>query len=42
MRREGYEFAVGKPRVITKEINGQKHEPVEMLIVDVRTPWRAR
>jgi GTP-binding protein len=42
MRREGFEFAVGKPRVITKEINGQKHEPVEMLIVDVRTPYAGR
>ncbi len=42
MRREGFEFAVGKPRVITKEINGQKHEPVEMLIVDVRTPYVGR
>jgi GTP-binding protein len=42
MRREGYEFAVGKPRVIVKEINGQKHEPIEMLIVDVRTPYAGR
>jgi len=42
MRREGFEFAVGKPRVITKEIHGQKHEPVEMLIVDVRTPYAGR
>jgi GTP-binding protein len=42
MRREGFEFAVGKPRVITKEIDGQKHEPVEMLIVDVRTPYAGK
>jgi GTP-binding protein len=42
MRREGFEFAVGKPRVITKEIHGQKHEPVEMLIVDVRTPYAGK
>ena len=34
MRREGYEFAVGKPKVILKEIDGQKHEPVEQLRVD--------
>jgi len=35
MRREGYEFMVGQPRVIFKEINGRKAEPVEVLIVDV-------
>jgi len=35
MRREGYEFMVGQPRVIYKEINGKKAEPVEVLIVDV-------
>ncbi|HPI13334.1 MAG TPA: translational GTPase TypA [Spirochaetota bacterium] len=35
MRREGYEFQVGQPRVIFKEIDGQKSEPVETLIVDV-------
>ena len=35
MRREGYEFAVSKPEVIYKEINGEKCEPYENLIVDV-------
>jgi len=35
MRREGYELQVGQPQVIVKEIDGQKHEPIEMLIVDV-------
>ncbi|MBI5921810.1 MAG: translational GTPase TypA [Betaproteobacteria bacterium] len=35
MRREGYELAVSKPRVIMKEINGEKQEPYEMLTVDV-------
>ncbi len=35
MRREGYEFAVGQPRVIYKEINGKKAEPVEELVIDV-------
>ena len=35
MRREGYELQVGKPRVIVKEIDGQKHEPVELLSIDV-------
>lgn len=35
MRREGFELCVGRPRVITKEINGVKHEPFERLSVDV-------
>ncbi|MFA6955716.1 MAG: translational GTPase TypA [Thermoanaerobaculia bacterium] len=35
MRREGYEFALSRPQVITKEINGQKAEPYEALVVDV-------
>ena len=35
MRREGYELAVGKPRVLYKEINGKKCEPYENLSVDV-------
>lgn len=35
MRREGYELAVGRPRVIYKDINGEKNEPYEMLTVDV-------
>ncbi|MGZ5114537.1 MAG: translational GTPase TypA [Burkholderiales bacterium] len=35
MRREGYELAVSKPRVVIREINGEKQEPYEMLIVDV-------
>ena len=34
MRREGYELMVGKPEILTREINGQIHEPVELLIVD--------
>lgn len=34
MRREGYELSIGNPRVITKEINGQKHEPIEILTID--------
>ncbi|MFN0204091.1 MAG: translational GTPase TypA [Bacteroidia bacterium] len=34
MRREGYELQVGQPRVIIKEIDGQKHEPMELLVVD--------
>ncbi len=35
MRREGYELAVGKPEVIMKEIEGQLHEPVEEVEVEV-------
>jgi GTP-binding protein len=34
MRREGYEFMVGQPKVIFKELNGKKTEPVEILTVD--------
>ncbi|MEE9392955.1 MAG: translational GTPase TypA [Planctomycetota bacterium] len=34
MRREGYEFAVGKPSVIMKEVDGKRHEPMETLVVD--------
>ncbi|WP_109831675.1 translational GTPase TypA [Reichenbachiella versicolor] len=35
MRREGYELQVGQPQVIFKEIDGQKNEPVELLVIDV-------
>lgn len=35
MRREGYELQLGQPQVIVKEIDGQKHEPIEVLTVDV-------
>jgi GTP-binding protein len=35
MRREGYEFAVGMPQVITKEVSGKTHEPYETAIIDV-------
>ncbi len=35
MRREGYEFQVSSPKVLYKEIDGQKYEPIERLIVDV-------
>jgi GTP-binding protein len=35
MRREGFELAVGRPRVIFKEINGEQCEPYEMLTLDV-------
>ncbi|SEG43859.1 GTP-binding protein [Thermomonospora echinospora] len=35
MRREGYELTVGKPQVVTREIDGRRHEPVERLTVDI-------
>jgi GTP-binding protein len=35
MRREGYELTVGNPQVLVKEIDGKKHEPFEILVVDV-------
>jgi GTP-binding protein len=35
MRREGYELQVSKPKVIFKELNGHKCEPIEMLVIDV-------
>ncbi|MBK7584753.1 MAG: translational GTPase TypA [Myxococcales bacterium] len=35
MRREGYEFALGMPEVVVREIDGQKMEPVERVVVDV-------
>jgi GTP-binding protein len=35
MRREGYELTVGRPTVVTREVNGSLHEPVERMTVDV-------
>ena len=35
MRREGYEFQVSRPKVIFKEVNGEKYEPMEYLVVEV-------
>lgn len=37
MRREGYELAIGAPKVIYKEIDGKKAEPIEILVIDVPT-----
>ncbi|WP_456696958.1 translational GTPase TypA [Aeromicrobium sp. P5_D10] len=34
MRREGYELTVGKPQVVTKEVDGKLHEPMERLTID--------
>jgi GTP-binding protein len=35
MRREGFELSVGQPQVLTREIDGRRHEPVERLAIDV-------
>ena len=35
MRREGYELQIGQPRVLVKVIDGQKHEPIEELTIDL-------
>jgi GTP-binding protein TypA/BipA len=35
MRREGFELTVGQPRVVTREVDGRVHEPVERLTVDI-------
>ncbi|WP_284305820.1 translational GTPase TypA [Mobilicoccus caccae] len=39
MRREGFELTVGKPQVVTKEIDGKLHEPVEHLTIDTPEEW---
>lgn len=35
MRREGYELQVGQPQVVFKQVDGQRHEPFELLVIDV-------
>ncbi|MDX6552015.1 MAG: GTP-binding protein, partial [Gaiellales bacterium] len=35
MRREGFELTIGKPQVVTREVNGAMHEPVERVSIDV-------
>lgn len=42
MRREGYELQLGQPKVIIKEINGKKHEPIELLNVNVPEPFSGK
>jgi GTP-binding protein len=39
MRREGFELLVARPRVLTREIDGELHEPVEHLFLDVPEPF---
>ncbi|MGB8490792.1 MAG: translational GTPase TypA [Bacteroidales bacterium] len=42
MRREGYEFQVGKPKVILKDLNGVKSEPYETLTIDVPSEFSGK
>ncbi len=35
MRREGYELAVSKPRVVFRDVDGEKHEPIELVTADI-------
>jgi GTP-binding protein len=42
MRREGYEFQIGKPKVILKDINGIKSEPYEILVIDLPNEFSGR
>ena len=40
MRREGYEFSVGMPRVLTRSVGGALHEPYELALVDVAEEYQ--
>jgi GTP-binding protein len=42
MRREGFELTIGQPQVLVKEINGVKHEPYEVLVVDVPSEFSGK
>ena len=42
MRREGYELQLGQPKVVIKEIDGFKHEPVELLHIDVAETYSSK
>jgi GTP-binding protein len=42
MRREGYELTIGQPQVIVKEIDGKRHEPYEVLVVDVPADYSGK
>ncbi|MCC5913254.1 MAG: translational GTPase TypA [Balneolaceae bacterium] len=39
MRREGFEFAVSRPEVLYREVDGQTHEPFEEVVIDVHTDY---
>ena len=40
MRREGFEMQVSRPEIVTKEVNGQRVEPVEDLVIDVQEDYQ--
>ncbi len=40
MRREGYEFSVGMPRVLTRTVQGARHEPYELALMDVAEEYQ--
>ncbi|MFR9165834.1 MAG: translational GTPase TypA [Dysgonomonas sp.] len=42
MRREGYELQVGQPKVIIKDVDGVKHEPVEMLTINLPEEYASK
>lgn len=42
MRREGYEMTIGQPRVIIKEIDGVKHEPYEVLVIEIPQDYASK
>lgn len=42
MRREGYEMTIGQPQVILREVDGEKMEPYEMMVVDVPEEFASR
>lgn len=42
MRREGYELTVGNPQVLVKDVAGKKHEPYEVLVVDVPSEYSGK
>jgi GTP-binding protein len=42
MRREGFELTVGQPQVLVKLVNGAKHEPYEILVVDVPAEYSGK
>ena len=42
MRREGYELALSRPSVITREVSGERHEPFEIVVFDVDTVHQGR
>lgn len=42
MRREGYELQIGQPKVLFRDIDGEKSEPIEILIIDVTDEFSGR